>query len=461
MAATRLIAMHHLKGKTIKQCLKDRIEYSLNPVKTENGEYVSFYECTPESVIEEFALSKREYEHITGRSQERGVIAYMIRQSFKPGEVNAKEANNIGYELAMRFTKGKHMFFVATHTDRQHVHNHIVFNSTTLDCTKKFKNFFLSGRAIQKLSDLICIENSFSVIEPKPYSERVKENRYKDSVSKRDLVRKDIDLAMLQQPKNFEMLLKILSEKGYEIRYGKHIAIKKKEEKRFIRLASLGTGYTQEDLINSFVKETKIRKKRKGYQKSLSLLIDIQEKNREGKGGGYTHWAKVFNVKQMAQTILYLQENEFESFEQLDVATNEMIKRFHEVSAELKYLEKQLGDSKELKKQIINYSKTRDIYVEYRKAGYSKKFLEAHREDIQMHKAAKELFDKLSVSRIPRVKELNQQISESYDKRRNIMEEYYQLKEEMRKMVVVRENVRRILEDIPEEKRKEKVLYVL
>ena len=228
-----------------------------------------------------------------------------------------------------------------------------------------------------------------------------------------------------------------------------------------MRLDSLGAGYTQEDLINSFVKEVKVCKKKKGYQKSLSLLIDIQEKIREGKGGGYTHWAKVFNVKQMAQTILYLQEHEFESFEQLDAATNEIIKRFHEVSVELKYLEKQLGDSKELKKQIINYSKTRDIYVEYRKAGYSKKFLEAHREDIQMHKAAKELFDKLSVSRIPRVKELNQQISESYDKRRNIMEEYYQLKEEMRKMVVVRENVRRILEDIPEEKRKEKVLYVL
>ena len=456
MAATRLIAMHHLKGKTIKQCLKDRIEYSLNPVKTENGEYVSFYECTPEAVVEEFALSKRQYEHITGRSQQSGVIAYMIRQSFKPGEVNAKEANNIGYELAMRFTKGKHMFFVATHTDRNHIHNHIIFNSTTLDCTRKFKNFFLSGRTIQKLSDLICIENRLSVIEPKPYSERIKENRYKDSVSKRDLVRKDIDLAMLQQPKNFEMLLKLLSEKGYEIRYGKHIALKKKDENRFVRLDSLGTGYTQEDLINSFVKETKIRKKRKGYQKSLSLLIDIQEKIREGKGGGYTHWAKVFNVKQMAQTILYLQENEFESFEQLDTATNEIIKRFHEVSEELKHLEKQLGYSKELKKQIINYSKTRDIYVEYRKVGYSKKFLEVHKEEIQMHKAAKESFEKLGVSKIPMIKELNMQISESYDKRRNILEEYYQLKEEMRKMMVVRENVKTILNNHKNENIKNK-----
>jgi len=223
----------------------------------------------------------------------------------------------------------------------------------------------------------------------------------------------------------------------------------------------LGAGYTQEDLRNSFIKETKVRKRRKGYQKSLSLLIDIQEKIKEGKGGGYTHWAKVFNAKQMAQTILYLQEHEFESFEQLDAATNEVITRFHAVSAELKYLEKQLGDSKELKRQIINYSKTRDTYVEYRKAGYSKKFLEAHRKEIRMHKDAKATFDKLGVSKIPRVKELNQQISESHDERRNILEEYYQVKEEMRKMMVVRENVKRILSEPSEEKGKEKTKRII
>ena len=452
MAATKLIAMHHLKGKSMKQCLKDRIEYSLNPVKTEEGEYTSFYECTPEAVVEEFALSKRQYEHITGRRQQRGVIAYMIRQSFKPGEIDPEEANKIGYELAMRFTKGKHMFFVATHTDKEHVHNHVVFNSTTLDCTRKFKNFFLSGKAVQKLSDLICIENSLSVIEPKKYSERVKVNRYKDSVSKRDIIRKDIEIALQQKPKNFEDLLKILFEKGYEIKYGKHIAVKKREGKKFLRLDSLGPGYTQQDLEDSFVKGVKIRKKKKGYQRSLSLLIDVQEKLKEGKGGGYSYWAKVFNVKQMAQTILFLQEHDFESFEQLDAATTETIKRFHNLSAELKYLEKQIADSKELKEQIINYSKTRDVYVEYRKAGYSKKFLEAHREEIQMHKKAKESFDDLGISYIPRVKELNHQISENYDKRRNVIEEYYLLKEEMRKMMVVRENVRRILSNTPKQK---------
>jgi hypothetical protein len=222
----------------------------------------------------------------------------------------------------------------------------------------------------------------------------------------------------------------------------------------------LGEGYTQQDLADSFVKEVNFQKKKKGYQRSLSLLIDVQEKIKEGKGGGYTHWAKIFNVKQMAQTILFLQEHDFESFEQLDAATNEIVKRFNETSAQIKYLEKQLGDSKELKKQIINYSKTRDTYVEYRKAGYSKKFLEAHKEEIQMHKAAKESFDKLGVSKIPKVKKLNQQISESYDKRRNVLEEYYRLKEEMRKMMVVRENVKIIMnsqaQEIQQIKKKEK-----
>lgn len=453
MAATRLIAIHHVKGKSMLQCLKERIEYSMNPEKTEKGEYVRCYECTQEAAVEEFALSKREYEHITGRNQKRGVIAYMIRQSFKPGEITPEEANKVGYELAMRFTKGKHMFFVATHTDKKHIHNHIFFNSTTLDCTRKFKNFYLSGRAVQKLSDMICVENSLSVIEPKPYSERIKENRYGDSVSKRDIIRMDIDAAMEQKPENFEMLLNILLKKGYEIKQGKQISLKKKEDSRYVRFRSLGAGYTVEDLKLQFEKKIKVTKKRKGYQKKLSLLIDIQQKLKEGKGGGYTHWAKVFNVKQMAQTILFLQEHEYESFEQLDAATNDTIQKFHKVSEELKYLENQIKDSKELKKQIINYSKTRDVYIEYRKAGYSKSFFDEHREEIQMHRAAKEAFEQLGGSKIPRVKELNVQISGNYDRKRSVVGEYYQLKKDMREMMIVRENVRTILYNQDETKK--------
>ena len=141
MAATRLIALHINKGKTVAQCLADRTDYSENAAKTEDGKYISAYACDAKTCDEEFLLSKRQYEHITGRTQAHDVIAYQIRQSFKPGEITPEEANKVGYETAMRFTKGKHAFIVATHVDRAHIHNHIIFNSTTLDCTRKFRNF--------------------------------------------------------------------------------------------------------------------------------------------------------------------------------------------------------------------------------------------------------------------------------------------------------------------------------
>lgn len=124
MAATRLIALHVNKGKTVAQCLADRTDYSQNAAKTNDGEFISSYECDPKTADEEFLLSKRQYQHITGRQQKNNIIAYQIRQSFKPGEITPEEANQVGYETAMRWTKGKHAFIVATHIDKSHIHNH-------------------------------------------------------------------------------------------------------------------------------------------------------------------------------------------------------------------------------------------------------------------------------------------------------------------------------------------------
>ena len=140
MATTRIIPMHLNKGKTLAQCLADRTEYGMNPDKTEGGALISAFACEPETAVSEFALSKREYRELTGRVQESDVIAYQVRQSFKPGEVTPEEANRIGYEFAKRFLKGRHAFLVCTHTDKKHIHNHIYWNSTALDCTRKFKN---------------------------------------------------------------------------------------------------------------------------------------------------------------------------------------------------------------------------------------------------------------------------------------------------------------------------------
>jgi hypothetical protein len=157
--------MHQNKGKSIADCLADRTDYAKNPDKTNKGEYISSYECDPKTVQGEFLLSKRIYNDITGREQASDVIAYQIRQSFKPGEISPELANKIGYELGMRFTKGKYAFIVATHVDKAHIHNHIIFNSTSLDCTKKFKDFLGSGRAVRKVSDRLCLEYGLSVIE--------------------------------------------------------------------------------------------------------------------------------------------------------------------------------------------------------------------------------------------------------------------------------------------------------
>ena len=121
MAATRLIALHVNKGKTVAQCLADRTDYSQNAAKTNDGEFISSYECDPKTADEEFLLSKRQYQHITGRQQKNNIIAYQIRQSFKPGEITPEEANQVGYETAMRWTKGKHAFIVATHIDKSHI----------------------------------------------------------------------------------------------------------------------------------------------------------------------------------------------------------------------------------------------------------------------------------------------------------------------------------------------------
>lgn len=138
MAATRLIAMHQNNGKSIAQCLKDWTDYAKNGEKTDNGELISSYACDKEMVDQEFLLSKQEYFRITGRTQAGDIIANQIRQSFKPGEITPEEANRIGYETAMRFTKGNHAFIVATHIDRAHVHNHVIFNSTNPEIGERY-----------------------------------------------------------------------------------------------------------------------------------------------------------------------------------------------------------------------------------------------------------------------------------------------------------------------------------
>ena len=450
IATTRIIPMHLNKGKTLAQCLHDRTAYAMNPDKTNEQELITAYECDPRTAENEFLLSKREYQLLNGRRQRNDVIAYQVRQSFKPGEITPEEANRVGYEFAERFLKGNYAFLVCTHTDRAHIHNHIIWNSTTLDCKHKFRDFLRSGRAVRKLSDLICAEHNLSVIEKpsgrgKPYN--IWQGQ-KPKLSHREQLRLAIDDALSKHPESFEELLSLLSASGCEIKSKKNPSIRTSPEHRFARFDTLGSGYSAEELraIIAGTRKTPQRKKSRAERKQqINLLVDIQARMQQGKGPGYERWAKSFNLKQMAQTVLYLQEHDLLNYDVLAKKTDSATARFNELSAEIKAAEQRMAELSVMRRHIVNYAKTRETYVAYRKAGYSKQFLAEHESDILLHKAAKKYFDESGVQKLLTVKNIDAEYSELVAKKKAAYSEYRKAREEMKELLVVKGNVDRIL----------------
>jgi len=443
LAATRLIPMRKNKGKSIGACLHNHTSYIQNPDKTEQGELVSSYQCSLLTVDEEFLLTKRLYEQTTGRSQKSDVIAYQVRQSFKPGEVTPEEANRIGYEFAERFLKGKHAFIVATHTDRAHIHNHIIYNSTALDGTRKFKNFWLSSFAVQRLSDLICLEHQLSTIEYKPYRERQKRIVYPPKESNRDRLCSVIDTILAEQPKDFEVFLQKLEQQGYEVKRGKHTAVKGKGQKRFIRFRTLGAGYSEDEIKAVIAGEAEHRphQKQPPKEQPFHLLVDIQAKLSEGKSEGYARWAKRYNLKEMSKTLIFLQENKIGSIEEMQGRVDAATAHYHELGDSIKAAEKRLAEIAVLKAHIINYAKTRPVYDAYRKTGYSKHFLETHRTEITLHKAAKAAFNESNLKTLPKVKELDVEYSKLLTEKKARYPDYRKAKEEMQEFLRAKRNV--------------------
>ena len=452
MATTRLMPLHTGKGQDVGTAISDIIDYAENPEKTDYGRLITGYECDSRTADTEFLFSKRQYAALTGRTRGADdVIAYHLRQSFVPGEVTPEEANRIGCELAKRFTNGNHAFIVCTHIDKHHIHNHIIWNSTSLDCTRKFRNFWGSTRAVRRLNDTLCIENGLSIVE-NPQRHGKSYNKWLGDQAKpsnRELLRVAIDAALAQNPTDFDALLKLLRDAGYEIKPGKILALRGKNQKRFIRLDTLGNGYSEAELraVLSGEKTHVPRKKtiRPAPDKKVNLLVDIQAKLRAGKGVGYERWAKVFNLKQMAQTVNYLTEHNLLEYDALAAQTASATTRYNELSTQIKAAEKRLAEIAVLKTQIINYAKTRDTYVAYRKAGYSKKFLSEHESDILLHKAAKKAFDELGVKKLPTVKSLQAEYAMLLPKKKAAYADYRKARDKMRELLVVKSNVDRLL----------------
>ena len=440
MAVTRIISIRGSKGQSVIKSLTERTDYVKNPEKTENGSLVYAYGCTPQLVAAEFALSKRQYAQLTGRKAP-GVIAYHIRQSFKPGEITPEEANLVGRELAERFLKGKHAYIICTHTDRRHIHNHIVFNSTTLDGTAKFRDFLGSGRAVGRLSDLICIEHGLSVIQdPRRYTHPTYDKWLGDKKppSHRDVLRAAIDDALVRKPQTFEGLLQIVRESGYRVSEGKSVTFYKGGQKG-IRLHTLGAGYSEAELRD--VIAGKAAHNPRGKREDARLLIDIEAKLAGGKSGGYTRWAKVFNVKQMAKTLLYLQEHGIKNREELSARADAASEKLAAVNERIKAIDARIKEITELRGHIVAYAKTRKIFDEYKASRYSRKFFDAHESEIEQHRAAKRYFNAHSIEKLPNMIDLNAEFDKLVAEKREAYAEYRAIRDEHRELLVHRHNV--------------------
>ena len=467
MATTRLITHHIAKGSTVGQTMKDRFDYGQNPLKTNDGDLVLSYECDAKTAYREFVLSKAKYHAITGRKQKKNedVLCYQIRQSFLPGETDAEGALKIGYELAMRWTKGKHAFFVASHIDRPHPHIHIYYNSTTLDCTRKFRDFLGSARALRRLSDRICIENRLSYIAHPKLKSKGKYRHYGEWLGAnrkpgfKERLKAQIDACIANIPQSFEAFLQAMQEAGWEVKRGRGGAISFRTEgqERFTRLraSTLGKGYG-EDEIRAAIGGRATGSGNAPPRRKMSLVIDIQERLKAGKGPGYERWAKVFNLKQMAAAVQYLQENNLFSYEDLEAKAWVATDNFHAAAGRLKQVEAGMKRNAALKKAIVDYAKTRPVFEEYKAKKYSRKYLAEHEAELAVYRAAQaSMRELLCGAKLPKMDALKAEWRRLASKKKSGYAEYRAAQKKMREAVTVKANIDCLLGIADREKNKE------
>ena len=459
MAVTWLKPLHIGKGQTIAKALGRSLNYVDDSDKTESGEWVTSYECDPLIADDEFMFSKNQYAAVTGRDQgAKDIIAYHLRISFAPGETDAETANRIGYELAMKLTKGNHAFVCCTHTDRAHLHTHVVFNSTSLDCTKKFRNFKSSSFAVRRIADHLCLENGLSIVtDPKP--SRGSYATWQGDVklpSNRERLEQMMDIAF-ETSKDYDSFIAALIAAGCEVKHNKNLSFKIPGAERFARCSSLGNDYTYEAILERLSGRRVVEPKPRASvavvetfvpfvitgQTKFGLLIDIQQKIQEGKGEAYRLWASVYNLKQAAKTLIYLKEVGIDSYDELVAKSTAANSKFNGRLNRIKEIESHQKEISELQKKIGDYSKTRDIYNRYKKSGWNEKFFEEHRTDLTLHQTAKNHFDKLGYSKnnpLPKIDALKQEWAVLEAEKKNLYRDYHELKDQRKELLTAKSN---------------------
>ena len=407
----------------------------------------------------EFLLSKAKYKAITGREQRRDadVLCYQIRQSFKPGEITPEEAIRVCYETAMRWTKGKHAFFVATHTDRRHIHNHIYYNSTALDCAHKYRDFFRSASALRRLSDRVCLENDLSVITNPKLHSKGRFLHYGQWIGERppsaqQRLRLAIGDALAKKPADFEAFLWLMEGAGYAVKHGRggviSFLVPGQKKPTRLRASTLGDGYDPEDIraVIAGERPTPEIPDEAPPPQRINLIIDIQERLSQGKGPAYERWAKVYNLKQMAAALQYLREHELGDYDALTAKTSGAVDRFHALAGDLRDTEAALAKTSDLMAATVEYAKNRPVFDGYKAARYSKKYLAAHEAELASYRAAKATLNNiLAGAKLPKMDALKKSRRELAEKKKALYAEYRKAQQDMREAVAIKANIDHLL----------------
>ena len=429
------------KIKAIRGTLSKAIAYILNPEKTDEKLLVSSYGCASETAAREFEWTRKIAEQ-KGMNPVR-IIARHVIQSFEIGEVTPELAHEIGKQFADETLGGKYEYVLTTHIDKDHVHNHLIFNAVDFVDYHAYKSYKRIYYDMREVSDRLCKENGLSVIPPsqnkgmgyKEYTEAKRGTSWKQKL------KQTIDRLVITA-KDYDDFLRLMQEAGYEIKTGKYISFRAEGQERFTRSKTIGENYTEERIKERIAGRTPRRSQRQTTPKGISLIGDIQERIRLIDSKGYEHKAKLTILKEAARTLNYLTENNLLQYAELEKKVEDVHSSYDRTGKELKGVEARLREVQPLIKNISNYQRLKPVYDAFQKAKDKPGFKAKHEAELVIFEAARStLLAMQGDEKLPSLKTLQAEQQRLLDEQQRLYDERAKLKKEVKQIETIKSNV--------------------
>ena len=429
------------KIKAIRGTLSKAIAYILNPEKTDEKLLVSSYGCASETAAREFEWTRKIAEQ-KGMNPVR-IIARHVIQSFGIGEVTPELAHEIGKQFADEILGGKYEYVLTTHIDKDHVHNHLIFNAVDFVDYHAYKSYKKIYYDMREVSDRLCKENGLSVIPPsqnkgmgyKEYTEAKRGTSWKQKL------KQTIDRLVITA-KDYDDFLRLMQEAGYEIKIGKYISFRAEGQERFARSKTIGENYTEERIKERIAGRTPRRSQRQATPKGISLIGDIQERIRLIDSKGYEHKAKLTILKEAARTLNYLTDNNLLQYTDLEKKVEDVHSSYDRTGKELKVVEARLREVQPLIKNISNYQRLKPVYDAFQKAKDKPSFKAKHEAELVIFEAARStLLAMQGDEKLPSLKTLQAEQQRLLDEQQRLYDERAKLKKEVKQIETIKSNV--------------------